>query len=88
MPPKLTRETLGLYLLYGAWAVFWLSLLTLVVFVASGQQWRWDLGATLAAFGAFGGAYMTKDVFDVQPPIQSGAGGTVGHDESDWEEAV
>lgn len=88
MPPKLTRETLGLYLLYGAWAVFWLSVFSLVVFVAAAAPWRWDLGAVLAAFGSFAGAYLTKDIFDVQPPIQTGAGGTTGHDESDWEEAV
>lgn len=84
-PPKLSRETVGLYLLYGAWAVFWLAVTALVVCVASAAPWRWDLGAVVAAFSAFGGAYMTKDIFDVQPPIQVPTGQSAGNHEDDWE---
>lgn len=69
MPPKLTRETVGLYLLYGAWSVFWLSLGTLVLCIVQGASWRYDLAAVLSMFGSFSGAYLTKDIFDVQPPI-------------------
>lgn len=70
MSPKLVRETVGLYLLYMSYALFWLSVFVLVLCVAKGAPVLWTAAALISAFFSAGGAYITKDVFDVQPPMQ------------------